>query len=121
MYADELLQANNLTFSGRTREIYMEANTIDLRDVHFPDGSEVMLRSRDGIPNFYGPNTSNSNDSYKPFHVNFYSKSNSYGGQAIVEGEFINKTHGVGGYNSQNFKTATGDAAIKIRAFPDPK
>jgi hypothetical protein len=25
------------------------------------------------------------------------------------------------GYDSQNFKTATGDAAIKIRAFPDPK
>ena len=121
MYADELLQANDLTFSGRAREIYMEANTIDLRDVHFPGGSEVMLRSRDGIPNFYGPNTSNLNDSYKPFHVNFYSNSNSYGGQAITEGEFIQKTHGVDGYNSQNFKTATGDAAIKIRAFPDPK
>ncbi|MDG1356056.1 MAG: FecR domain-containing protein [Opitutales bacterium] len=121
MYADELLQANDLTFSGRAREIYMEANTIDLRDVHFPGGSEVMLRSRDGIPNFYGPNTSNHNDSYKPFHVNFYSNSNSYGGQAIIEGEFIQKTHGVGGYNSQNFKTATGDAAIKIRAIPDPK
>ncbi|MDC0363645.1 FecR family protein, partial [Opitutales bacterium] len=121
MYADELLQANDLTFSGRAREIYMEANTIDLRDVHFPGGSEVMLRSRDGIPNFYGPNTSNKNDSYKPFHVNFYSNSNSYAGQAIIEGEFIQKTHGVDGYNSQNFKTATGDAAIKIRAIPDPK
>ena len=118
MYADELLQANNLTFSGRTREIYMEANTIDLRDVHFPGGSEVMLRSRDGIPNFYGPNTSKANASYKPFHVNFYSNTNSYGGQPIVEGEFIQKTHGVDGYNSQTFKTATGDAAIKIRAFP---
>lgn len=118
MYADELLQAYNLTFSGRTREIYMEANTIDLRDVHFPGGSEIMLRSRDGIPNFYGPNTSNANASYKPFHVNFYSNSNSYGGQAIVEGEFIRKTHGVDGYNSQTFKSATGDAAIKIRAFP---
>ncbi|MDA8807144.1 FecR family protein [Opitutales bacterium] len=121
MYADELLQANDLTFSGRAREIYMEANTIDLRDVHFPGGSEVMLRSKNGIPNFYGPNTSNLNDSYKPFHVNFYSNSNSYGGQAISEGEFIQKTHGVDGYNSQNFKTATGDAAIKIRAIPDPK
>ena len=121
MYADELLQANDLTFSGRAREIYMEANTIDLRDVHFPGGSEVMLRSRDGKPNFYGPNTSNHSESYKPFHVNFYSNSNSYGGQAITEGEFIRKTHGVDGYNSQNFKTATGDAAIKIRAFPDPK
>jgi len=121
MYADNLLSAHNLTFSGRTREIYMEAKTIDLRDVHFPGGSEVMLRSRDGIPNFYGPNTSNANASYKPFHVNFYSNSNSYGGQAILEGEFIEKNHGVDGYNSQNFKTATGDAAIKIRKFPDPK
>jgi len=118
MYADELLQANNLTFSGRTREIYMEANTIDLRDVHFPGGSEVMLRSRDGAPHFYGPSTSNPNTSFKPFQVNFYSDSNSYGGQAILEGEFSRKTHGVDGYNSQNLKTATGDAAIKIRAFP---
>ena len=121
MYADNFLAANNLTFSGRTREIYIEANTIDLRDVHFPSDSEVMLRSRDGAPYFYGPDTSNPDTSYKPFQVNFYSESNTYGGQAIKESEFSIKTHGVKGYNSQNFKTGAGDAAIKIRAFPDAK
>jgi hypothetical protein len=119
MYADELLQAYDLTFSGRTREIYMEANTIDLRDVHFPGGSEVMLRSRDGIPNFYGENYGGD---LLVGYVNFFSNSNTYGNVPITSSEFPSpKTHGVAGFDSQTFKTATGDAAIKIRAFPDPK
>ena len=119
MYADNLLSAHNLTFSGRTREIYMEANTIDLRDVHFPGGSEVMLRSRDGIPNFYGESYGGA---LLTGHVNFFSNSNTYDNVPITSSEFSSpKTHGVAGYDSQTFKTATGDAAIKIRAFPDPK
>jgi len=117
MYADNLLSAHDLKFSGRTREIYMEANTIDLRDVHFPGGSEVMLRSRDGAPYFYG-----EGGSLLVGHVNFFSNSNTYDNIPITSSEFSSpKTHGVAGYDSQNFKTATGDAAIKIRKFPDPK
>ena len=119
MFAEELLQAHDLSFSGRTREIYMEANTIDLRDVRFPANSEVLLRSKDGAPHFYGTGTSNPNSSYKPYQVNFYSSSNSYGGTPIVEGEFLEKSHGVKGYNSTTLKTNSGDAAIKIRAFPE--
>jgi hypothetical protein len=119
MYADELLQAHNLTFSGRTREIYMEANTIDLNHVRFPGGSEVMLRSELGKPNFYGESYGGG---LLVGHVNFFSNSNTYDNIPITSSEFSSpKTHGVAGYDSQNFKTATGDAAIKIRAFPDPK
>ena len=116
MYAEDLLSINDLMFSNRTREIYMEANTIDLRSVHFPGNSEVMLRSRDGAPYFYGPGTTNASSGYKPFHVNFYSDSNTYGGTKITEGEF--KRNGTNGYNSNNFRTNTGDSAIKIRAIP---
>lgn len=119
MFAEELLQAHDLAFSGRTREIYMEANTIDLRDVRFPANSEVMLRSKDGAPYFYGTGTTHPNSSYKPYQVNFYSNSNSYGGTPIVEGEFLEKSHGVKGYNSTTLKTNSGDAAIKIRAFSE--
>ena len=89
MYAEELLSINDLIFSDRTREIYMEANTIDLRSVQFPSNSEVMLRSKDGAPYFYGPGTSNDSSRYKAFHVNFYSDSNTYGGAKIIEGEFM--------------------------------
>ena len=119
MYADNLLSAHNLTFSGRTREIYMEAKTIDLNHVRFPGGSEVMLRSELGKPNFYGESYGGG---LLVGHVNFFSNSNTYDNIPITASEFSSpKTHGVAGYDSQNFKTATGDAAIKIRAFPDPK
>jgi hypothetical protein len=119
MYAENLLSAHDLKFSGRTREIYMEANTIDLRDVHFPGGSEVMLRSELGKPNFHG---GIYDGSLLVGHVNFFSNSNTYDNIPITSSEFSSpKTHGVAGYDSQNFKTATGDAAIKIRKFPDPK
>ena len=119
MYADNLLSAHNLTFSGRTREIYMEAKTIDLNHVRFPGGSEVMLRSELGKPNFYGESYGGG---LLVGHVNFFSNSNTYDNIPITASEFSSpKTHGVAGYDSQNFKNATGDAAIKIRAFPDPK
>jgi hypothetical protein len=119
MYAENLLSAHNLTFSGRTREIYMEAKTIDLNHVRFPGGSEVMLRSELGKPNFYGESYGGG---LLVGHVNFFSNSNTYDNIPITSSEFSSpKTHGVAGYDSKNFKTATGDAAIKIRAFPDPK
>jgi hypothetical protein len=119
MYADNLLSAHNLTFSGRTREIYMEAKTIDLRDVHFPGGSEIMLRSELGKPNFWG---NSYGGDLEVGHVNFYSNSNTYGNVPITSSEFSSpKTHGVSGYDSQTLKTATGDPAIKIRTFPDTK
>ena len=51
------LSVNGLQFSSQLQEIYMQAITIDLRNVFFPDGSMVYLQSQfggiDGIyPNF---------------------------------------------------------------------
>ena len=69
---------NNARFNaGVAREIYMEAITIDLKNIDFPANSEVMLRSRDGIPKFYGGNYDLT--THAPGAVNFYSNSNTYG------------------------------------------
>ncbi|MDG1139409.1 MAG: FecR family protein [Opitutales bacterium] len=136
LYAENVLKVNGLTFdarpddlnvrfeSGTAREIYMEATTIDLQNVHFPANSEVMLRSRDGQPKFYGGKYDLT--SRVPGAVNFYSNSNTYGGNDITRATFTNSPNanpidGIpSGFNSigDAFKTSTGDAGIKIRQFP---
>ena len=51
MYANNLLSINGLQFAGRVDDVYMDAITIDLKNVTFPNTSEVMARSRDGSIN----------------------------------------------------------------------
>jgi len=116
LYAEDKLTATRLKFDGgRTREIYMEANTIDLREVHFPNDSQVILRSKDGAPHFYGGKYESESPSWAPYKVNFYSDSNTYAEQPIEKGEFVQNGNG---YNSTNFKTGAKEPAIKIRPFP---
>jgi hypothetical protein len=114
LYADQMLRAERLDFHGRTREIHMEARTLDLKDVHFPQDSEVLLRSKDGYPNFYGGIY--SGNSRKPYAVNFYSDSNKYGDSRITEGEFLQRTDG--NFESTQLRTGSGEPAIEIQAFP---
>ena len=124
---DSRPDAQNKRFlAGRAREIYMEAITLDLKDVHFPAESEVMLRSRDGIPKFYGENYGLTN--LTPGAVNFYSNSNTYGGSNITPSAFStlpnanpNRDRKFTGYDSigENFQTSIGTPGIKIRKFPD--
>ena len=76
LYAEETMTVNGLNFDARpdadnhrfdagvASEIYMEATTIDLRDVHFPYDSEVMLRSKDGEPKFYGGSLSKRTEAF---------------------------------------------------------
>ena len=52
LYANNLIQVNGLQFSGRLDDVYLEAITINLKDVQFPSTADVMLRSRDGSLNF---------------------------------------------------------------------
>ena len=47
-----MIQVNGLTITGRVDDVYMEAVTINLRNVNFPNTSEVTLRSRDGTIGF---------------------------------------------------------------------
>jgi hypothetical protein len=42
------LSINGLNFSNNVREIYMQAITIDLRNIYFPGGSSVTLQSQFG-------------------------------------------------------------------------
>ena len=51
MYANNLLSINGLQFGGRVDDAYMDAITINLKNVTFPNTSEVMARSRDGSIN----------------------------------------------------------------------
>ena len=138
LYAENVLKVEGLNFEARpdllnnrfnagvAREIYMEAITIDLKDVHFPAESEVMLRSRDGIPKFYGG--SYQLDKFVPGAVNFYSDSNTYGGNNITSSTFTTSANAnpdrlreFQGYDSigANFTTASGTPGIKIRKFPE--
>jgi hypothetical protein len=48
LFANKRIVADGLRFDGRVDSIYMEATTVDLKNVTFPNGSEVNLASRDG-------------------------------------------------------------------------
>ena len=48
LFANERIVADGLRFEGRVDSIYMEARTVDLKNVTFPNGSEVKLASELG-------------------------------------------------------------------------
>lgn len=53
LYANDLISATNLSFTGsRLDDVYMEAVTLNLTNIDFPASAEVLLRSRDGTLNF---------------------------------------------------------------------
>ena len=61
LYANELIQVNGLNFSGsRLDDVYMEAITINLKDVAFPSTADVILKSQNGTVHFDTYKFSNS-------------------------------------------------------------
>tara|TARA_B100001093_G_scaffold516711_1_gene596124 strand:+ start:1041 stop:2729 length:1689 start_codon:yes stop_codon:yes gene_type:complete len=52
LYANELININNLAFSGRVDDIYMESKTIHIQNTSFPPTADVMLRSQAGSLHF---------------------------------------------------------------------
>jgi hypothetical protein len=78
LYAQNKMDVDGLDFSSDIGQVYMEATTIDLRNVDFPSGSEVLLVSelgaKNGYPNF-GPSERG--------RVNFIDAV-SYGGRANI-------------------------------------
>ena len=52
LYANELISINNLGFSGRVDDIYMESKTIHIQNTSFPATADVMLRSQAGSLHF---------------------------------------------------------------------
>ena len=109
LYAHNLISVNGLQFGGRVDDVYMEAITIDLENVAFPHNSDVMLRSRDGLPTF-GPSAREVGK------VNFINN-NKYGSTPI---ESINQFNGTAGHVNSNILLPNGTPAIKIRGFSTP-
>ena len=105
LYANELIQVNGLNFSGsRLDDVYMEAITINLKDVAFPSTADVILKSRDGTVNF--PDTFSN---YKVGSVNLTNVS--HGGTVLTESHF----DGVAGHHDSSIRLPNGTAAVKIR------
>lgn len=104
LVANNLIQVNGLNFSGRLDDVYMEAITINLKDVAFPSTADVMLRSRDGTLHF---NTFNNR---VVGGVNLTDVS--HGGINLSPAHFDN---GPSGHIDSTLSLPNGTAAIKIR------
>jgi hypothetical protein len=107
LYADQLVDVDGLRFSGNMREIYMEAITINLKNINFPSNSEVMLRSKDGYPTFGLNNQAIG-------AVNFI-ENVKHGSRSIDSMQDFNSNSS--GYDSK--ATSGNSSAIKIRKFPN--
>jgi hypothetical protein len=104
LVANNLIQVNGLNFSGRLDDVYMEAITINLKDVAFPSNADVMLRSRDGTLHF---NTFNNRV------VGGVNLTNvSHGAENLTRNHFDN---GPAGHIDSTIQLPNGTAAIKIR------
>ena len=103
LYANNLIQVNGLQFSGRVDDVYLEAITINLKDVQFPSTADVMLRSRDGSLNF------NSYSSPVLGSVNLTEVT--HGGTTLHSSHFS----GVNGHINSSITLPNGTSAIKIR------
>ena len=100
LYASNLISVNGLQFSGRVDDIYMDAITINLKNVSFPEHSDVMLRSQIGSIN--GGTGS----------VNFLG--NVKHGNDLITGQ--PQFNGIDGHWDSNKALPNGKAAIKIRS-----
>ena len=76
LQAANALQLNSVNFSNNLQEIYMQATTIDLRNINFPDGSTVNLATFLGgidgkYPTFPTGDPQNLNGNRQIGRVNF--------------------------------------------------
>ena len=120
LFAEETLVADDIQFTGRTREIYMEANTLNLSNIDFPKNSEVMLRSLNGEYHFYSPG-----EGILQGRVNFLTNSNTYNKSVINNSTFGSaRTDSQGNHNGFDsvgsaFTTDNGLPGVKIRPYPN--
>jgi hypothetical protein len=105
LYAHNLIEINGLNITGRVDDVYMEAVTINLRNVTFPNTSEVTLRSRDGtigFENFSNPTVGSVNMSNVKHGTNVLSQSS---------------FNGVAGHYSTNKALPNGTPAVQVKKF----
>ena len=107
LYASNLISVNGLAFAGNVDDVYMDAITIDLANVTFPENSDVMLRSRDGGLNFGSSVTGDVNFIKNVVHESISS-------DALTEAHF-DRSKGDGHINSTS-TLPNGRPLIKIRS-----
>ena len=106
LYANNLIQVNGLSITGRVDDVYMEAVTINLNNVIFPETAEVTLRSRDGTIGF------NQFANPIPGGVNFQNVKH---GSTPIDGN--GKFNGGPGYWATNKTLPNGTPAIQVKKF----
>ena len=108
LYANDLININNLGFSGRVDDIYMESKTIHIQNTSFPATADVMLRSQAGSLNI----RENSASAVIGGGVNFYNvKHLGIGNQNLTRTQF----QGVDGHINSTATLPNGTPFIKIR------
>ena len=107
LYAHNLIQINGLDITGRVDDVYMEAVTINLRNVTFPNTSEVTLRSRDGTIGF--------NNFSTPIlgGVNMTNVKHGSNTLALSQGSF----HGIPGKLATHKVLPNGTPAVQVKKF----
>ena len=105
LYAHNLIQINGLNITGRVDDVYMEAVTINLRNVNFPNTSEVTLRSRDGTIGF--------NQFATPI-IGGVNLTNVKHGATLLE---QNSFNGGPGYWATNKALPNGTPAVQVKKF----
>ena len=105
LYAHNLIQLNGLNITGRVDDVYMEAVTINLRNVTFPNTSEVTLRSRNGTIGF---------DNFTSPTVGSVNMTNVKHGSNVLSQSSFN---GVDGYYATNKVLPNGTPAVQVKKF----
>jgi hypothetical protein len=104
LYANDLIQANGLSFSGsKLDDVYMEAITLNLRNIDFPSSADVMLRSRDGSLHF---------DTYSSPVVGGVNMTNVKHGSTTLN---LDHFDGIAGHHDSSILLPNGTPAVKIR------
>ena len=107
IYANDLIDANNLAFAGRVDDIYMESRTIHLKNTVFPSTADVMLRSQLGSLHI-----SESATDIVSGGVNFHKvKHLGIGSNDLIRSDFS----GVDGHINSNAALPNGTPFIKVR------
>jgi hypothetical protein len=105
LYAHNLIQINGLQITGRVDDVYMEAATINLRNVVFPNTAEVTLRSRDGTIGF--------NQFANPIVGGVNMENVKHGATLLQQSSF----NGSPGYWATNKVQPNGTPAVQIKKF----
>jgi FlaG/FlaF family flagellin (archaellin) len=104
LYASNVLSLEDLSIEGKIDDIYMEATTINLKDVTFPASAAVLLRSQLGGINF-GGQTDGKVNMHNVKHL------------GISTTEFLNSNHFNSSLSKSKKSTSSGRPYIEVQAW----